>query len=524
MSKKKNVYTVRKKRKFLLPAAIVLFFSIMFVAIISLLPNRGTYLGNTNTLGVGRSALYPFAFVDENNTLYVLKENNDLSIVDDSVYSALHDYDGGSVYYLRNNKLYSYSIEKNSRTELCTDVAEFKLMSDRQTIVCTSVDKNIRLYKFSTGKYTGLTQNPFAEISFSNENAVGKNHVLFLDNYDPMSEKRTVDLMISTESGAVTRIAEKIDPTQGFYLSEDDKYVLYYTDKTMHVCDAEGKDVFSIEGGKILKFTQQPVLLDPKTNYVSLTEETPFTYFTKETDSGIELYHFKSGKLNKIDDGIVKIVENSSTGYCFYTKTSDTSTEEEPAVDLMMSVSGTESRKIITLPAESNYIYDELQGYIYFQKPDATLSRIYVKNRSYKVIDVAQTSGALSIYKNRPFIVYKSPEDSDTFVVLDNNIVERYSENETRLYGSSTNEYLIFKKNTQGTQVVSGMTSLDLYNNGNYTRIANSVINDLIYFDKDFTSVLYLTNGRMYEWKDGVSTEIKSTTNLMYVKPVSVTE
>jgi hypothetical protein len=141
---KRKVYIQNESKGYAIALMTVFILVLVIVAILSLLPGRSPKIGDVDKNGVARSFLFPFVFIDEHKTLFILNDDLDVTEIDDNAHSAVHDVKKNKVYYIRENTLYEYNIKKNLRVALAQDIDSYSILADR----------------------SGINSNPYGNVSF----------------------------------------------------------------------------------------------------------------------------------------------------------------------------------------------------------------------------------------------------------------------------------------------------------------------------------------------------------------------
>lgn len=93
-------YIKKEKKWNVIITLLTIVIVMVVIAVIELLPSRVPELGYSDMNGVGRSFLYPFVFFDAKNNLYLMQEDQSVTVIDDNVSAPLHDSANGKIYYL----------------------------------------------------------------------------------------------------------------------------------------------------------------------------------------------------------------------------------------------------------------------------------------------------------------------------------------------------------------------------------------------------------------------------------------
>ena len=321
----KTYVTRDRKRNAVIAFCIVLTVFIL-ISVIELLPGNIPDLSQADDTGVGRAFIFPFVFTDSNNNLFVISEKKEVLPVDDTVSNVIHDITTGKVFYLRENILYEYDIQKNIRKKLIDDCLFYRLLDDRSVLFTVSSDMTAGIYKFKRSATVDIGRGVSNLIS-DNLYCLGEKGFLFASNLD--SANGQLDLVYSDLNGKTKKIASGIDAGKNFYLSNDNKYICYKQDNVLKITDKNGKIIASEHGAQIIKSSENTVITEPNTEKILLNQSVPFKYFLSDlkTDSGVTsatLKYFNGEELKTIANRISDIIFYSEKDYMiFYTVQDD---------------------------------------------------------------------------------------------------------------------------------------------------------------------------------------------------------
>lgn len=505
--KKERSFVSKDAKKHIIILGIVLFAAIILIAIISLLPNRMPQLGNTDRNGVARNFLFPFVFTTEDGRLYVADSDRTVTEIDDTVTKASHDTAKGKIYYLRENSLYEYDMKSNTRVMLTENVTRYSLLEDRSAILCIEREGALKLYRHKAGAAVTLTEESLVNNVGAVNVVMGKEHILFLDHMD--QETSTADLICSDANGKTKVIAENINAAKGFYIGADDKFICYYTAEDLVIAEIDGTPVKQLSAAQLVRQQQQPTLYAASTEIVITSDHVPLRYFLCNINSdatrtvSASMVYFNDAKLIDIADSVKQVIYYSGEdNYVIY------STETEKGTAVFMSSRGEPGRKILDCGADTKFIFDQELNYLYYQNASGLLCRVNVYDVNLKQEMVAEGTGNLYHYPNKPIIMYEDTERIYAYYVLKNNTIERSSsETEKRLYGRDDDIYLLCRTHS------SNKLSLDIVKENAMTRISGDV-EQSVFFDKNMESVLYTSGGILYVWQNGAVSELGTFTGV----------
>ncbi|MBQ8164790.1 MAG: hypothetical protein IJZ94_03130 [Clostridia bacterium] len=510
MSKKGYYFVTKNNKKNLILMLIILVVSCVILAVISLIPNRfkDKWLNTDN--GVARSSMFPFVYTTD-NSLFILNDQLETVEIDDSVSDCIHDVNFNMIYYLRDNKLYEYDIDTNKRVSLSEGVANFRLFSERTSILCTNNVNDLYLYLYKNKGNIKLNKSSLENVSIDSLYEVGTGNILFLDNFN--FENNTASLMCSDLDGNVKCLANDIDATKSFNISSDDKYALYYKGKTLFITDLTGNVLQTFDNSNIIHQSEQHVLTEPCTTVNYYSEGVPFLYFlvniSENGNSGDLVYYTEEG-IKNIDTEIKSIVHFYEDGkLLLYTKD-----EHDGTVSLYKCIKGDNPTKLITCNSSDNFFFNEDSSFLYIQSSEGFLRRINIFDNSLKVTDVSEGSGVLFDYFGKSFVGYHDLDGESQYLILNTNSIEKFAMNEIRYYGKYSNKFLLCREYQQGK------FSLDYTSDGYTTRIANNVDKN-IFFDKEFNYVIFSNENKLYIWTDNTVSQISDCSNISAVSVIA---
>lgn len=509
MSKKGYYFVTKNNKMNLVLTLVILVIFCVILAIISLLPSKfkDKWLNTDN--GVARTSMFPFVYTSD-NSLYILNERLQRTEVDDSVSSCIHDVNFNFVYYLRENKLYEYDIDSNSRVNLSDGVVDFKLFNERTSILCTNYINDLYLYLYKNKGNIKLNKGSLENVQAEYFYQMGNSYVVFLDDYDPA--KNSASLIRSDLEGKTKCIAKGIDITKNFSISSDDEYVLFYKDNNMCISDIDGKILKTYSNATIISRSMQPTMTELCTPTEKYGDGVSFSYFLtdiSESGNSGDLVYF-DGEFVKVDNDIRSVVHfYDEDKLILYTKS-----DSDSKVSLYKCLKGSEPTKIFSCNSNDKFFYNEQSSFLYIQSSEGYLRRINIHDKSGKVTNVAEGTGVLFEYIGKSFVGYHDLDGESQFLILNTNSIEEFSMNEIRYYGKFSNKYLLCREYQQG------MFSLDYTVDGHTTRIANSVDKN-VFFDRELKNVIFSHENEMFLWSNGEIKNIGACTNIKAVPIIS---
>lgn len=450
--------------------------------------------------------MFPFVYTDGDNSLYVLREDKEITAIDDSVSYSVHDFRKEKVYYLRDHVLYEYNIPGDSRKILVAGfVSSFKILDDRSTIIYATLSGDLHLYDCPNQTSKEIGKNGISDLSVLS--ATGKSHLLYLDGFE--RDGATADLYCADNNGETRLVADNIAASsqeRTFSISPDDRYITYKKENVFYILDFDGRELAAVENGSLIEERPQTVVIDSGTKLSYCNEGVPVTYILQAEGDTFTLSYFTGKGRTTISENVKTIISYTErSDRIFYTVSS---TENPDGTDVMMSVDGEAPVKVISASADAEFVWNENGGRLY-TLDDNVLYRIHVFD-DFKTKEVASGVYGLQAYLGKPFVVYTDVM-GNSYYVLSESGVEQVGVGAERLYGLDSSKYLL-------ASVYSGdKLSLD-YVDGESMRRINSNVISVLAFDKNIENVLYLTaEGLML--KNG-----KETVNLGSVSAVVPTE
>ena len=479
--------------------SIVLLLTIVFVAVItlsilSLLSNKRTHYRDSGDNGLGRNFIFPFVYTDSDGTLRIIPDESLCVVdIDDTVTTCIHDGKQSLVYYIRENTLYEYTIKNNTRRQLVSDVSEFMLTEDRKAIFIIDTKNNIKYYDGTT--CTVISKEEQRPEQFY---SMGKNALLYLEDY--RSEDETATLCKLDAQGNVKRYDFRVDAEKDFRFSLDGKKLCYYTGTTFCVATIGGTLIDRFYNAVPVFETQQPILQMGDSGTVQYDRSIPVHYIVTSVGAESEsvLLYFNGSKSKQIAKGIDQIL--------YYSHDADlilyTCVEADGTTTVYKSAGGSVAEAQISCNKDAKFIFDHRQDYLYYQLPGGKLYRYNVFDVEQKTVKVADDTGLLYLYPNKPFLVYASPDSNKMYLIHSDNSVDQYpADAQWRLYGRDNYKYLMLR--TYGANQVS----LDMVHQQAFTRISGDVTGS-VFFDKDMEYVLYTSDSALYCWTNGISQKI----------------
>ncbi len=475
---------------------IIMFVSILLVAsivvgILTLVTGRSNTSDQNSDRGVGREFMFPFVFTDENQTLRVLPDES-LKVyeIDDSVTQSVHDAENHVVYYVRAGILYRYSIKQNHRQELVGNVDFFALTENRSGIFIVDRNRNVKLYD---GKQC-MTLSKKQAAQPATFYSVGKRNLLFLEDYQ--AEDGTARLCKADSKGNVKRYDFRVNAEKTFALTDDDNRICYYVGEDFYVAELSGKKIASFQDAMPVVETQQAVLQIDTTKLVHYDQSIPVKYLVTALDEGNQdkvLVYFDGSRSREIATGVEEIL--------FYAEEQDmilyTSKRQDGSIKVCYSSGGSKAQTQLSCRADTKFIFDAKQDYLYYQLLDGSLYRYNIYDANRQSVKVANDTGLLYLYPNKPFVAYLSKDSEQVFLVHSDHSVQAYdAQSEWRMYGKMDQDYLFLR--AHGDDCLS----LDYVDGDVATRISGDV-GQRVFFDQMLSWVLYTSNNSFYAWHDG---------------------
>ncbi len=501
---------IKKDRKVnLVLTLITIVVVLMITAVIELLPNRVPELGYSELNGVGRSFLFPFVFQDDKNNLYLLDESRNVTAIDDSAEGAVHDSENGKVYYTKQNVLYEYTLQSNNRVILCDNTSRFHLLGNRRAIVCLAPSGQLHLYLFKGKQVQQLTES--SEVPKEGRYTVSSEGVLYADG---------ARLIYCDYLGRAETVSEKLNPSKPFYFSENGKNVCYYEEDQMYLSETNGTVILSIRNGEPVQMQEEPLLVEPSTRERSSNAGIPFRYFLNDIaavyspgNHNEEMY--TTGKLQYFTgDGFDSIAENVYK-VLYYSQAEDFvlfSVVDGDQMDIYLSSKGGKPKKQVRCGIGAQCVFDDRSNYLYYQESDGTLYRYDIYDVKLKTVKIAENTGNLYDYFNKPFVAYDDAAHEQLYLILKNKVERIDPVREKRLYGRNSELYLLCRQNADHFMTV------DYVVEDKMTRISNCAAANL-FFDRDLEYIVYLENGTLSVWHRG---EVSQVGEFKEIKSVDI--
>lgn len=491
----KTYITKGKKTGFLIMLITLVVMGIV-IAVIELLPSNVPELGYSEQNGLGRSFMYPFVFTDSQSQLYVLKEDNNVSAIDNNVSYSLHDSSHNRIYYVRENNLYEYSLKTNDRVVLCENAVKFSLLGNRRGVVYMDDSNRLLMYLFKGKENVLLSTQENKEVPYY---AVSEEGVVFADG---------VKLKYCDYLGKIKELTQDLNVSKKFYVSSDNENVCFYEDSTLVICKTNGKVIKKLENGQPVISQDETALIYPSTNELKKNDGIAFKYFlsnigqieAEQNNPGMYnagvLQYFDGKKFKEVAKDIYKVIYYSKEdNFLLYTVLN------KDKMDVYMTSKGAEPKKQITCDVESIFLFDNKSKFLYYTDSESTLWRYDIYDVKYKQVKIAENTGNVYDYYNKPFVAYTDKEQQFDYLILKDKIVRAEAASDVRLYGRNHETYLLCKQNS------NGLVTLDYVFEDRLTRIANNVSSN-IFFDKDIEYAIYNENKKMYLWHNGNITYI----------------
>ncbi|MBE7056349.1 MAG: hypothetical protein E7388_02775 [Ruminococcaceae bacterium] len=469
-----KTYVEKDFRKNSVVLTVVLIITLIIIALVSLIPNRTSKGGDLSRIGVSRSFMFPFAYLDERNALKVIDSDLKILSVDDSVSSSVHDYTKEKIYYLREDVLYEYDIKLNKRRILVGgSVTDYRVLNDRSAFVYVTQAKELHLYDYITKKDIVLADD-MPSMSLACCLSVGDSGFIFMGDGNAV----LANLYYSDNSGNVTEIAK--DVTVGTsVISENESHICFVKDNTLYITDTKGNSVADITGGKLISSVSkvENVASAPETG--KFNEGRKISYVLSEHN---ELYWFTGKELRIVDSDVSEIVlYNEESSRIFYTKLTKEDSED---MEVLMSKNGRRASSVVKVSYASEFIWQEITGELYcLDGKDLKCIEVF---DNFSVRDVATGVTGIKYYPGKSFVVYTDSLKNNYYSMPDGSI-EQVANGSVRLYGLSANVYLL-----QSTYD-GDCLSLDIVENDGMQRLDSDIIK-VIALDSSLSQVMYLNN------------------------------
>lgn len=455
----------------------VLLVTVIIIALVSLIPSQTPQMGDLSRNGVSRSFMFPVAYKDEHDSLKVIDSALHVSAVDDSVSDAVHDFQKGKIYYLRENVLYEYDIKQNNRRILIGGgVADYRVLNDRSAIVYLTTAGELSLYDYADKKSLVLCKCGDTD-HIERLVMVGRSGFLYFADISQKDNQGT--LYYSDNEGNTRKISEHVQ-LETARISPHDRYFVYKKEACLYITDFKGKEIANCTGASLIESTKQAMAFEALNDISTFNQGIEISYTYRIEKNGGVVEYFTGDGLKAVDDQVIDIIYYSEeSDRLFYTIPS----EEPQRIELMMSVRGGAPRKVVTAGEDSTFIWCESTGKI-FCLDGGNLYRINVFD-DFALTQLASGVSTMRLYPGKEFIVYTDAMYNNYYVLSDQS-TEQVAAGAVRLYGITNNTYLL-----QSTYNGAHM-SLDLVQNDSMQRL-DSDVDVLVCFDNNFSNVLYKT-------------------------------
>ncbi len=492
-----KTYIKRERKWNIICTLAVLLVMAVVIGIFELLPGDSPELGYSEMNGLGRSFMYPFVFTDSRDDLYVMKDDMSVTAVDDSVSSPVYDILNDDVYYIKDNSLYEYSLKSNDRTVLDENTVEFSLLGNRRAIICKSGSGVLKIYMFKGNRTERLTD--------TDENTAGVHSYCVSDEGVLFSDGAR--LMYADYLGRTKEISGSLNASRKFYISDDGNLICYYEDNTMYIKDSDGETKYRGENVGPVLYQQSPVFISPSTSERESGDGVPLRYFIKDIGTSGEntvgtLQYFTGEEMKTVAENVYKVI--------YYSRDDDFilySVPDGSGMTVYMSTGGRTPVRQIQCGTDYNFIFDDRTNYLYYQDSDSALYRYDIYDVNVKTVKVADSSGNIFDYYNRPFVVYEDAVSDEIYIVLKDKIERINSKAEMRLYGRNSDTYLLCRQNADGNMTI------DYVSGDRLTRIAGDA-GASVFFDRDIENIIYNENDSLYVWRNGISTNAGNYRNI----------
>lgn len=477
---------------FLIAAAVI-------IAVFSLVTGSRSSDWLSDNNGAARESMFPFVYVSA-GSLYVMNDSLVISEIDDHADHAVHDATLARVYYTRNGDLYEYDIAKNTRMKLCGGVSSYYLFKERKSIVYTDENGGLYLYRYNKKDSVTLrAADQNGDLQERQNLFTGDAHVMYFDAADPASG--TASLYAADLSGKTWCISENASLLRSAYFWENDRFVSYYEEDRLVVANIKGDVQFALENAQTVKQSVVSYAIMPCTATEGYSDARNIRYILSDIDASgssgdLRYVRISGGKARcvTVDTGVNGIAGCSEDDeLVVYTK------ESGDELYVYKTQKGGKPAFVTSCTKGSSLYFDAASLCLYVREPDLRMIRVEVGDKNAKPQTVAYNAGAAYSYPGKPFVVIHGADETVKSIVLRNGRVESYSVKEERLFGKYDNKYLMCRS------LENGGFSLDYVSGESLTRISGDIARNII-FDKNIEHVIYLTDGEMYIWRDGVST------------------
>lgn len=454
---------------------VVLIVILIIIALVTLLPNRTPQAGDLSRIGVSRSFMFPFAYLDENSALKVIDNDLNILAVDDSVTAPTHDFTKEKIYYLRENVLYEYDIKLDTRRILVGgSVSDFRVLNDRSAFVYVTLAKELHMYDYLTEKDIILGDNVPC-LSFDNCLSVGRYGFIFMSDGDAV----TADLYYGDNSGNVKMLAGEVTVGTAV-ISKNENYISYEKDGVLYITDRVGNVISSLKNSHLILCEEQGEAVAETPETGKLNEGVEISYVLSDWEH--KLYYFTGKELKQIDSDVEDIVcFSDDSDRVFYTKTAQ---EESGQIDVMMSYAGKTAVSLVQVNPASKFAWLDGSGELYCL--DGKILRCVSVFDNYKVRQVANGVTGLKYYPGKPFVVY-TDNLRNNYYVMPGEKTEQVAYGSVRFYGLASNVYLL-----QSTYN-NGYLSLDIVENDSMKRLDSNIIK-VVALDSSMSQILYLNS------------------------------
>ncbi len=453
---------------------VVLIITAIIIAVVTLIPAGVSQGGDLSRIGVSRSFVFPFAYLDEKESLKVIDQSHNILAVDDSVSSPVHDYTKEKIYYLREDVLYEYNIKLNKRRILVGgSVTDFRILNDRSAFVYVTQAGELHFYDYITERDSVIAED-MPDCSLELCLLVGKNGFAFMGE----GSETTADVFYGDNSGHVKKLAA--DATVGtLCVSENEDYICFRKNETLFVTNKDGRELASLKKGNLLLnvASEETVAKAPVAG--KLDEGVKIRYAL--TEDG-KLYYFNGKKFTLVDSSVIgSVAVNNENGRIFYGKISG---DDEKDMDVYVSNKGASPVKLTKASVGSQFIWLEIPGQLYCLDGNS-LSCVDVYE-DYNVRKVAEGVTKLMAYPGKSFVVYTDGL-MNNYYVMPGGKIEQVANGSVRFYGLSASVYLL--QSTYGM----GSLSLDMVENDDMQRLDSDILK-VVAMDSSLSQILYLNN------------------------------
>lgn len=498
MDKKYTVASARGgPKKYLITFAAFLAAAAIVIAVFALITNSHAAEWLSGNNGVARESMFPFVFTS-GGSLYILNEELKVSGIDDNVKNTVHDTEFERVYYTRNGDLYEYDISKNTRVKLCGGVKDFFLFEERKSIMYTTENGGVYVYKYN-GKSSVMLRESFTEIEGTVKSVTaGEECFAYLDKYD--AESGTAELYVADINGKSRLICDRADAARSIYIWKGNSFISYYSNSELVIARQDGTVCERLKNASVVIAGNRNYATAVCTDIKSYGDAKNVKYILSDINEdgseGTLQYVTKSAagiSLKKIADGVKSIVGciDEDCAVVF-------SKESGSGADIYKTQKGGGPVKITHCDIGESVFFDASSRCVYIKNTENRLVRIDINDRDFSEITVSYDADTVYPYAGKSFTVVVGNDKTTQSIITKNNKIESYPVNEARLYGKYDNKYLLCRENANGA------FSLDFVNGREMTRIAESAARNVV-IDKKIENVVYLAEGKLYIWRGGES-------------------